>query len=341
MNRSVPIATIVALACALGSATTTLAIAPTPGGTPPVWSQNQLVEYRWKEGYEPPAAIAAAINDAAADSTASRKSKAARLAYDPAGASWVKYTADFPEDPQHAIGWTIDNAAPSYFHMLFRAHGTQLDWGTLRWCPLNSNSGCYDPELIALHEFGHVQQLGHNIPAEDPDYWLESIMQRNPHAKSHVGWNMHAFGPCDVARLQMIYEALTPTTPYSTCLSLDTTMGLAAPQGPHPPDTSVLFTATFKIASTEVANLAGDKLDGRDVTLQRRIVGGSTWTNYASMSSVGGGSGTYRVTLSVSSTYEYRARYVADSGEGLNGTSSSAVEVVVDVYCPLGPIPCG
>lgn len=278
------------------------------------------------------------INDAAADSTASRKSKAARLTYDAAGTSWIKYTADFPENPQWAIGWTIANVRPYYFHMLLRVHGTVLDWGTLKWCPLNSNNGCYDPELIVLHEFGHVQGLGHNDAAIGQD-WLESIMQAAPHSKDKTGWNMHAFGPCDVARLQMTYEALTPSTLYSTCLSLDTTMWLSAPQGPHQPGTNVLFTATFKIANTEAANLAGDELDARLVTLQRRLSGGS-WTNYTSMSSVGGGSGQYRVTLSVYGTYEYRARYVAGSGEGLNGSSSSAVEVVVDP-CQLGPlVPC-
>lgn len=226
--------------------------------------------------------------------------------------------------------------------MLLRAHGTALDWGTLKWCPVNANNGCYDPELIALHEFGHVQRLGHRLTSdEQPETWLETIMHKSPKAKANVGWNAHAFGPCDVARLQMSYEAATPSTLYSTCLSLDTTMWLSAPQSPHEPGTNVLFTATFKIATTETAKLAGDEVDGREVTLQRRLVGGSTWTNYASMSSVGGGSGQYRVTLSVSNTYEYRARYAVDSGEGLNGTSSGAVEVVVDVYCPLGPIPCG
>ena len=339
MSRSIRVSTVLAASCAIGFATTALAISPTPGGSPPLWNQNQIVEYKWKAGTEPPAWMATAINDAAADSTASRKSKAANLTYDAAGASWISYTSDFGSDHQ-ALGWTTYNDPPNSFHIKLRPHGYAADWGTLRWCPVNGNDGCYDPELVALHEFGHVQRMSHNIAAEDPDYWLKSIMQRAPHAKPHVGWNMHTFGPCDVARLQMSYEALTHSTLYSTCLSLDTTMWLSAPQGPHLPGTNVLFTATFKIASTEAATLAGDELDARDVMLQRRLVGASTWTSYASMSSVGGGTGQYRVTLSVSSTYEYRAKYTADSGEGLNGSSSSALEVVVDP-CQLGPlVPC-
>ena len=107
-----------------------VAAQPTPASGE-MWAPNQRVQYRWKAGGEPPAWAKAAMNAAAADSNSSRKSNAATFSYDPDGAAWLAYTDDLPTN--WAIGYTVRNI-PYSFTIRMRPHGTQLDWGTLRWC---------------------------------------------------------------------------------------------------------------------------------------------------------------------------------------------------------------
>ena len=107
-----------------------LASSPTPasGAT---WNPNQHVDYRWKEGDEPPAWMKAAINAAAQDSNDSRNAKAAVLSQSDSGSAWIAYSADIPTN--WAIGYT-NRSIPSNFTMRLRPQGYPLDWGNLRWC---------------------------------------------------------------------------------------------------------------------------------------------------------------------------------------------------------------
>src|SRR3954470_12032603 len=120
-------AVLLALAVVAGEANAT---PPTPASGA-IWSPNQHVGYRWKEGNEPPGWLRPAINAAADDSTDSRASRAAIFSQSDNGASWISYTGDIPTS--YAIGYTI-TYIPSYFTMRIRPQGYVLDWGTLRWC---------------------------------------------------------------------------------------------------------------------------------------------------------------------------------------------------------------
>src|SRR5918994_5791838 len=93
---------------------------PTPASGE-TWAQNQRVYFRWKSGGEPPGWAKTAMKAAAADSNASRKSKAAIFAYDPEGASWLAYTDDLPTN--WAIGYAIGHQ-PDSFTIRMRPHGT-------------------------------------------------------------------------------------------------------------------------------------------------------------------------------------------------------------------------
>ena len=123
------LAAVAALSIAGGEA---LATSPTPASGPR-WSPNQLVQYRWREGDEPPSWMRVAVNAAAHDSNDSRASNAAVLAQSDGGTSWIGYTGDIPTT--WAIGYTNTNA-PTSFTMRLRPQGYPLDWGTLRWCQL-------------------------------------------------------------------------------------------------------------------------------------------------------------------------------------------------------------
>lgn len=335
MNRRTPLMLIATLAATVVGAMPVAAAVPTPAsGT--TWEPNQQVRYRWKEGAVPPGWMRTAINAAAADSNDSRRAKAAVLSYRDGADSWVGYTGDMPSN--YAIGYAVRNI-PYSFTVRLRPQGYVLDWGTLRWCQFYENppTGCYDAEMITLHEFGHVQTLGH--VDESQVEWLDTVMHEAPHSRAKIGWNMHAFGRCDVARLQIRYEALTTSTPYSTCLSLGTDLGMSVSSTRPSYGSYVTFTATLRVASdAPYAKLAGDALTGRKVLLQRRPVGGSSWTTHSEMTPLTDDSGRYTRTLKMTVSYEWRARFVSPSNEGLDGSSSAVTTVRVSsctTNCPL------
>ncbi len=326
------VAALVAFALATGA---TQATSPTPasGAT---WAANQRVEYRWREGAEPPAWIRGAINAAAVDSNLSRGGRAATFAHGEDGPSWIGYMDDVPST--YAIGYTVRHV-PNSFTIRLRPQGYRLDWGTMRWCQFYDDppAGCFDVELVTLHEFGHVQTLGHADESDVAD-WLDTVMHAGPKSKAKIGWNAHAFGRCDVARLQIRYEALTADTPYSTCLALPTELSLSASASSVEAGSSVTFTARLKIANDAIyPNLAADPLDGRTVVLQRRLPGSSGWTSVAQMQAAGGESGRYAKSLAVNATYEWRARFDIPLDDGVTASSSAPTLVTTVPACRPAP----
>ena len=311
-------------------ATEAAATSPTPasGAT---WGANQYVPYRWKEGIEPPSWMRSAVNAAAADSNASRAARAAVLGQQDGAGNWVGYTSDIPTG--YAIAYTVSNQ-PNSYSVRIRPQGYALDWGTLRWCQFYADppGGCYDAEMITLHEFGHVQTLGHPNEA-DVTNWLDTVMHAAPKGKAGAGWNAHGFGPCDVARLQIRYKALTSYTPYSTCLSLGTQLSLSASATSLQSGGYVTFTARLKVAcDVPQSNLACEPASGRQVKLQRRPTSGGSWTNVGDMFATGDNSGSYATTIRVTSTYDWRA-FFPTPAEGL--ASSTSGQVRVTAYGPF------
>ncbi|MEX2548046.1 MAG: hypothetical protein WD830_09700 [Chloroflexota bacterium] len=330
MKRSIALA--LGMFVAALTATPVDASLPTPasGGT---WAPNQRVEYRWRDGSEPPAWAKPVMNAAAADSNATRKAKAAIFSYDADGPARLAYTDDMPTN--YAIGYAVRNI-PDSFLIRIRPHGAQLDWGTLRWCQFYNDppNGCYDLEMVTLHEFGHIQTLGH-VDEAAIDIYTDSIMHGSGvHSKAKLGWNQHEFGRCDVARLQIRYEPLTTSTPISTCLDLPTELSLTPGTSSIAYGTSVTLTAKLKIdADASYPNLAGDLLSGRDVSLQRRATGSTAWTTIGDMSAVAGDPGRYVKTMTLTSTYDWRAVFSAPNDEGLRNATSAVSRLSVTYGC--------
>lgn len=315
------------------SAAPAAAALPTPASGV-TWDQNQRVEYRWKEGSEPPAWARSAMSAAAADSNSSRKAKAATFSYDADGPAWLAYTDDLPTN--WAIGYTV-RSIPESFTIRMRPHGSQLDWGTLRWCEFYEGeppNGCYDLEMVTLHEFGHAQTLGH-VAEADVDSYTDSLMHATGlRSKAKLGWNQHIFGRCDVARLQIRYEPLTSSTPISTCLDLPTDVSLSPGTSGIPYGSSVTLTTKLKIAADSIySSLAGEPLSGRSVVLQRRALGSSTWATIGEMSAVTDDTGRYVKTLTFTTTYDWRAVFSAPGDEGLDGATSNITRLSVTYGC--------
>ncbi len=321
----------------VASALLSVSLASPAGATPPtpasgaVWETGQL-KYRWLSGSEPPTWMRNAIHAAAQDATVSTMAGTPAFNYDSAGAGWIAYTGDIPTD--YAVGYAVRNV-PTSFGIRLRPQGYALDWGRLRWCQFYDSppSGCYDAELIMLHEIGHVLTLGHIDESTVTD-WTDTIMHAAPKTKAKIGWNAHEFGRCDAARLQLRYGAESPGERISRCLDIGTELGLSASPGTFIDyGSNVTLLASLRIDPYSPAEiLAGDPLSGRTVWLQRRPVGGSAWADLVQMSG-SAEAGRYFRTLNVTSPFEYRARFAASSNEGLGDATSGVVRISVDDPC--------
>jgi hypothetical protein len=339
MKRSllIPFPSILLIALLSAQATLATSVTPIKYGK---WRQNQLVPFMWKADARPPAWLRPAILDAAADSGSSRRSQAAVFDLDDSATSWIGYTNDVCT--AGAIGCAMNNA-PNSFTLRIRPQGWVFDWGTLRWCQFYDTDpdGCFDAELVTLHELGHVQSLGHIEDAADPGDWLDSIMHQVTRAKPKTGWNTHAFGRCDVAALQVAYQPLTPSTDISTCLSLRTAATVSGSASSVVYRGNVKFTATLATADdVTYSKLRGLPLSQRAVTLERRLPGGS-WYAYGQMPATTT-DGQYALTISITNTYDWRMTFAAPGDEGLLGSTSAYVRVTVGECtsgCPLSAGP--
>src|SRR6478736_6162034 len=297
------------------------------------FDQNQVIRYRWRAGSEPAAVIKTAIKAAAGDANDSRASKAATFTYDAGGASPIGYGAGATCGVNGLACFTRD--VPDSFTMWFREQGHVFDWGTLKWCQAYTSppNGCYDAETIALDEFGHVEGLNHHGNyANDSDY-LDAVVQTYSRTKPTSGWNMHAFGRCDVASLQLQYDMQSWSAKYSTCLDLATDLALSASSTAVTLGGSTTLTATLKVVDYDsYARLGGNPITARTVTLQRRAVGTSTWASVGTMT-VGAAGGTYVTTLWPRSAADYRAVFGTPSNEGINGDTSPIITVLTFSEC--------
>lgn len=303
-----------------------LALSPTPvlGGTP--WAQDQSVGYRWRTGQVPPAWLQPAINAAAADSNASRSSRAAILGYSAAAPSLISYDAP-TRCASNALACADRSGAPTSFTVAYQRNGYVFDWGTLRWCQAYSTlpSGCFDAEAIGLHELGHVLDLGHYLDSVSGSAYLDTVMQPVSRQYPATGWNLHRYGRCDTALLQRLYDMQSWSAPYSTCGSVATVTTLAVSAAGA--GGSRTFTAALKVApDATIGKLAYNPVTGRAVVLQRRAAGTTTWAAVATMAT-GPTPGTYVSTVSVTAKADWRAVFATPATEGLTGSTSAVVTV--------------
>lgn len=318
-----------------------LAHAPDPlfGSEP--WAQDQIVGYQWAAGAVPPAWMAAAIDAGAQDVAESRQSRAATFTRIAKADSKIWYGGAWP-CPAYGIACVNRTGAPdSFTGMWFRPHGFTFDWGVLRWCqglaaPAN---GCYDVENVALDEFGHIEILGHHVNFADESDFTDAVVQYAARSRPRVGWNEHAFGRCDVARLQLEYELIMATDPVSTCLALQTSLAIIPGSTWISPGQSVRVSGTLNVkVATAARALSGDPLSGRAVTLQRRLPGTTTWSAAGALDA-NAAAGSYGLTITPAQTYDYRLVYTV-AGEGLVASTSSVVRIVVS-SCPGGTVAGG
>jgi hypothetical protein len=295
---------------------------PTPGFAGSTWGQDQQLTYRWKAGQVPPAWLQSLVHAAAGGVRVSRLSRAATFSFSSSGMGNVGY-AEPSGCGSGGIACATRNP-PYTYTVMFRRHGQQLDWGVLRWCHAlpSWTAGCFDAELSALHEFGHVEILNHLDYQNYPDTVMSRVQAANP----QYGWNQHVFGRCDVATLQRKYDVQSWSARYSTCLDLATTATISASATAVRPGTSVTFTANVRTASNSgYERLADNPLHDRTVVLQRAAIGGSSWVDVATMSPQST-AGRYSRAVTINASYQWRVSF-RPSGEGIRPAISPAVPV--------------
>ncbi len=336
-TRRLLLALNLGLAIAIPAATPVGAHSPDPVLGGGLFDQDQVLEFKWRAGSEPASAIKTAIRAAAADIGATRASRAATFVYAADGANPIGYGTGTCGANGIAC-FTRD--APDGFTMWLREHGRVYDWGTLKWCQMYTNppNGCYDAETIALDEFGHVEALGHHVNYADERDYTDAVVQTLSRTKPKDGWNMHVLGVCDVASLQVQYDIPGASSPYSTCLDIPTVLSLSVNDTSVPYGTTVTLTSVLRVVTdTDHGQLSNNPVSKRVVRLQRRPLGGSTWTTLATMTS-STPTGSYVASVKLQASAEFRAVFSTPTTEGLRGDVSPTVRVTVGPCsgtCPL------
>jgi hypothetical protein len=335
VSRSVLALTVLTVAA-------TSAVAPAVAHSPdPItgatFNQNQALTFRWRAGSEPPAVLKTAIRDAAAASNATRASKAATFAYGAGGTSQIGYGTG--TCGVNGIGCYTRSPATS-FTMWLREHGRVFDWGVLRWCQMMAEpaNGCYDAETIALDEFGHVEGLNHHVNFSDDSDYTDAVVQTFSRTRPKPGWDMHHYAVCDVATLQIRYDMPNSTARFSTCLDLATLLTLGVNDNSVAYGGAVTFASVLRVVTaSDYGRLSGNAMSDRTVRLQRRAIGASTWSTFATLAA-GTGSGAYAATLRLYASADFRAVFSTPTNEGVRGDTSPTIRVTVSpcaANCPL------
>ena len=335
---------LVALAAgALGGGIVALAHSPSPLFGTSTWAPDQIVGFQWWPGLVPPGWMAGAIDLGAEDVGQSRNSHAATFTRVSSADSRIGYGIANP-CPAFAIACMDRTGVPARFAgMWFRPHGWPYDWGTLRWCqalPAPAN-GCFDAETVALDEFGHIEIIGHHVNYADESDYTDSVVQAYSRQRPKTGWNAHAFGRCDVARLQLEYGLGSSSGLVSTCLALATNLSIVPSAAQIALGGSVRITGNLKVAVASSARaLSGDPLSGRPINLQRRALGSTTWATVAALSP-SATAGSYEYAFAPAATFDYRLSFSPTSAEGLLASVSSAVRIQVTACTGVTPMRIG
>ncbi|MEO8274235.1 MAG: hypothetical protein ABI620_09220, partial [Chloroflexota bacterium] len=134
------------------------------------------------------------------------------------------------------------------------------------------------------------------------------------------------------ARLQLEYELLDSGDPVSTCLSLSTSLTIAADPASIVSGASTKVTGELEIAvATAAKRLSGDPLSRRPITLQRRGLGSTAWVVIGTMTPVSGSAGSYAFTLKPAASADYRLGYDASPYDGLKDSTSTVIRITVGV----------
>jgi hypothetical protein len=306
------------------------AIKPTPNFLAGGWGQDRKLTFRWKSGAVPPSWARTPLRNGAVDATMSSSSRSPRFVYSGSGANAVSYSGTMAGFCGSAAIACAGRNMPNYWGVWIRPYGTDFSWGTLRWCQKTSAaSRCFDIRRVMLHELGHIVGLTHPSSAGFTLAPSDSVMQAITPSRPSPGSSRHAFGRCDVATLQELYDTPDNKTSISTCNDVATTISLSASRWAIDKGDAVKLVATLEVADQSAyRHLAANPLNGRSVKLKYRRAGSDdAWKTVWMRATYK--QGRYDVTLTPSATWEFKAVFVSPSNEGLRYSRSPIKKVKV------------
>lgn len=297
---------------------------PSPGYQS--WSSNEIdnitVKYRWGPSVPPwlkPEMDAAFTADWAAPSH--NNSDTIRFAYLAGGAGTVHF----------APTSFCSNVRPGWL-------GCATGWGSTSfvlsirsnpnypWCQLNNSGTCWDVRRIAIHEVAHV---GGSLDDNPSAVETNSIMGDPP-----TGNETNFIKRCDEAKLQLIYGVGDPAAHYPDCYDHITghgDIGLGSLTTTSTSSSFACFAAGIVISgrlsiesNANFLALSNQALAARTIFFDRRLLGVTTWTtDVNSTTSTANASGTnwsksFAVNGTGTVTYQYRAHYKRESGQGVD-----------------------
>ena len=303
---------------------------PTPSFNAGGWSKDKTLRFRWKPSALPPAWAKGPLEAGALDARRTSASRSPGFVYSSAGANSVAYTGTLPSFCGGSAIACASRSMPTFWGVWIRPHGTDFAWGTLRWCQKTSSaSGCFDIRRVMLHELGHVAGLNHPSSAGFTLAAADSIMQGITPVRPSAGASRHAFGRCDVATLQELYDTPDNKTDISTCNDVATAVTLSVNKATVARGASVKLTATLRISDrTAYRQLAANPLNGRSLQLKYRRAGSSNAWATVWMRSLYQ-QGRYEATLVPGATWEFKAVFPRPGDEGLRYSRSGIRKVRV------------
>lgn len=299
---------------------------PVPAFPAGGWPRDTLLPFGWQNGALPPDWARTPLLNGAADTSSTSASRSPSFVFRSGAPDTVRYTPAFPTFCRYGIA-CASRDMPEVWAVWLRPHGTDFSWGTLRWCQREDSSGCFDLRRVMIHELGHVTGLDHPSSAGFTLDAEETVMHAITPARPSPGSTRHAFGRCDIATLQELYDVPTNTTPISTCNDVATELTLSASSTAVVPGQSVRLRAELRVPGLDsLGLLGGNPLNGRSVKLKYRRAGSSDpWTTLW-MAPLGTG-GAYDLTIAPQATWEYQATFPAPVDEGLRFSASETLKV--------------
>jgi hypothetical protein len=306
-----------------------VAARPVPPFAAGGWPRDTVLRYAWLPGDVPPTWAQTAIREAAADASSTSGARTPVFDHQASADDTIRYTPTFPDFCRFGIACATRDM-PAFWAAWVRPHGTEFSWGTLRWCQKDGGSGCFDLRRAMLHELGHVLGLNHPSAGGFELAPAETVMHAITPARPAAGSTRHAFGRCDVATLQELYDVPTNSAPISTCNDVATNLRLTSSMPELDGGQSVRLRAVLRVPDRAAfGQLAGNVLNDRAVKLRYRAADGDDAWTVLWMRPQGTG-GVYELTIDPSVTSEFQATYPVTRSEGLRFGESDLVDVKVN-----------
>jgi hypothetical protein len=302
---------------------------PVPAFPAGGWQRDTGLPFGWLAGAVPPDWARPPVVNGAADASGTSASRSPQFSFRSGASDTIRYTSQFPGFCRYGIA-CASRDMPASWAVWLRPHGTDFSWGTLRWCQREDSAGCFDLRRVVIHELGHVAGLDHPSSAGFNLAADETVMHAITPARPSPGSSRHAFGRCDVATLQELYDVPSNDTPISSCNDVPTNLSLSTSTAVLMPGQSVRLQAELQVSNlASLGLLAGNPLNDRSVKLKYRRAGSEDAWTVLWMQALGRG-GAYELNIAPQTSWEFVASFPAPADEGLRYSTSDTLKVRVN-----------